>query len=106
MFKQVYLYDGTAILLEAITKYTNEGEPIETFNYPKEYTEIQPQDGLYLPIHFDGTEWIGSKKEDFEYVNPPLLDEESMPIAEIQSIVEDLLLQMLDLQMNNVSKEA
>lgn len=71
MFKQVYLYDGTAVLLESVTQYTDEGEPIETFTYPKEYTELQPVDGLYQPIFFDGKKWVGTKKEVWEAANPP-----------------------------------
>ena len=145
MFKQVYLYDGTAVLLESVTKYRLENgeiindvpapttvekeidviseetgevtketitvyedapyEEIEIFNYPEEYTETKPEDGLYQPIFFDREKWIGSPGEDWESVNPPLV-EESISIVEMQSIVEDLLLQMLGLQMSNSSKEA
>lgn len=146
MFKQVYLYDGTAELIESITKYKLENgeivdevpaliavdkeidvvneetdeitketitvyedvpyEEIEIFDYPKEYTEIPPKDGLYQPIFFDGKKWIGSSREAWEAANPPEeSDVESMSIADMQNIVEDLLLQMLDLQMSNGSKE-
>ena len=101
MFKQIWLYDGTPILLESIQKYQLEDgtivddvpkdiekeveidgetiieyqqvlyEVINVFDYPKEYTEIQTPDGLYQPIFFDGKKWIGTKKEDWETANPP-----------------------------------
>ena len=110
MFKQIYSYDGTSVLLESVTKYklgngeivdgvpapievekeidvvsedtdeiTKETivvyedvpyEEIEVFNYPKEYTEIQPKDGLYQPIFFNGKKWIGAKQADWEAANP------------------------------------
>ena len=100
MFKQVYLYDGTAVLLESVTQYTDEGEPIETFSYPKEYTELQPVDGLYQPIFFDGEKWIGTKKEVWEAANPPEPTEnQSISNEEVQHLIEDLTLQLLSLQI-------
>ncbi|WOZ56247.1 tail fiber protein [Brochothrix phage BtpYZU03] len=101
MFKQIWLYDGTPILLEGIQKYQLEDgtvvddvpkdiekeveidgetiieyqqapyEVVTVFDYPKEYTELQPEDGLYQPIFFDGEKWIGTKKEVWEAANPP-----------------------------------
>lgn len=140
MFKQVYLYDGTAVLLESVTKYKLENgeivdeapapigiekevdvtseetdeitketimvyedvqlEEIEIFDYPEEYTELQPRDGLYQPIFFDGEKWIGTKKEDWEVANPPE-PTENQPISneEMQHLIEDLTLQLLSLQI-------
>lgn len=93
MFKQVFLYDGAAVLLESVTQYTGEGEPIETFSYPKEYTELQPEDGLYQPIFFDGEKWVGTKKEVWEAANPP---EEN---TEVGVNVEDVILMNEELLM-------
>lgn len=94
MFKQVYLYDGTAVLLESVTQYTDEGKPIETFSYPKEYTELQPVDGLYQPIFFDGEKWVGTKKEDWEAANPA--DENVGPGVNVEDVIlmnEELLME-------------
>lgn len=63
-YKQIYLYDGTPYLLQ----YTDEGEG----NYPVEdWTDIAPPEGLYQPIHFDGEQWIGTPKEQWEAGRPP-----------------------------------
>lgn len=138
MFKQVYLYDGTAILLESVTKYKLENgeivdetpaqieiekevdviseetdeitketiivyedvpyEEIEIFDYPKEYTELQPEDGLYQPIFFDGKKWIGSSREDWEAANPP---EENVDVGvNIEDVIlmnEELLMETAEL---------
>lgn len=97
MFKQVYLYDGTAVLLESITKYNDEEEPIEIFEYPKEYTEIQPRDGLYQPIVFNGEKWIGTKKEDWEAANPPENTEVGVNIEDVVLMNEELLMETVGL---------
>lgn len=62
MFKQVYLFDGTPYLA-----YLNdEGEYV----YPKdEYTEVAPPEGIYQPFYYDGNEWIGTSKEEWELNN-------------------------------------
>ena len=93
MYKQVYLYDGTAVLLESVTQYTDEGEPIETFSYPKEYTELQPEDGLYQPIFFNGEKWVGTKKEDWESANPPENTEVGVNIEDVILMNEELLME-------------
>ena len=58
-FKQVYLYDGTPYLAFE----NEEGE----YQYPEEaWTETPPPDGIYSPFYFNGNEWIGSTKEEYE----------------------------------------
>lgn len=130
MFKQIWLYDGTPILLESIQKYQLEDgtivddvqkdiekeveidgetiieyqqapyEVVTVFDYPKEYTELQPEDGLYQPIFFDGEKWIGTKKEVWEAANPPEPTEnQSISNEEMQHLIEDLTLQLLSLQI-------
>lgn len=140
MYKQVYLYDGTTVLLESVTKYKLENgeivdeapapieiekevevvseetdeitretiavyedvqyEEIEIFEYPEEYTELQPEDGLYQPIFFDGKKWVGTKKGDWEAANPPEPTEnQSISNEEMQHLIEDLTLQLLSLQI-------
>ena len=145
MFKQVYLYDGTAILLESVTKYKLESgeivdeapaqieiekevdvtseetdeitketiivyedvpyEEIEIFDYPKEYTELQPEDGLYQPIFFDGKKWIGTKKEDWEAANPPEKSEGDSTVDDNQEVLEELILQVAALTNANKGDE-
>ena len=58
-FKQVFLYDGTPYLA-----FKNEdGE----YDYPEEaWTETPPPDGIYSPFYFNGNEWIGATKEEYE----------------------------------------
>ena len=60
--KVVYLYDGTPYLV-----YKNEeGE----YQYPNdEWTEVSPPEGIYSPFYFDGNEWIGTSKEEWELNN-------------------------------------
>ncbi|MBF0793817.1 hypothetical protein [Mammaliicoccus lentus] len=62
MFKQVYLYDGTPYLAFK----DEEGE----YQYPEEaWTETPPPDGIYSPFYFNGNEWIGTSKEEWELNN-------------------------------------
>ena len=63
MFKQVFLYDGTPYLA-----YLNsEGE----YDYPNdEWTEVAPPEGIYSPFYFNGNEWVGSTKEEYEATLP------------------------------------
>ncbi|WP_239704689.1 MULTISPECIES: hypothetical protein [unclassified Mammaliicoccus] len=92
MFKQVYLFDGTPYLA-----YLNdEGEYV----YPNdEYTEVAPPEGIYQPFYYDGNEWIGTSKEDWErnQSKPP-----------IEPKVLEMLVSQLQLQMmigNKKTKE-
>ena len=58
-FKQVYLYDGTPYLAFE----NEEGE----YQYPEEaWTEVAPHEGIYSPFYFNGNEWIGTTKEEYE----------------------------------------
>ncbi|MDW3871262.1 hypothetical protein [Staphylococcus saprophyticus] len=39
---------------------------IETDDFDTEtYTDVQPPNGLYQPIHFDGNEWIGTPYDEW-----------------------------------------
>ena len=60
--KIVYLYDGTPCLV-----YKDEdGE----YQYPDdEWTEVPPPEGIYSPFYFNGNEWIGTSKEEWELNN-------------------------------------
>ena len=62
-FKQVFLYDGTPYLAFA----NEDGE----YDYPNdEWTEVAPPEGIYSPFYFNGNEWIGSTKEEYEATLP------------------------------------
>ncbi|WP_426457040.1 hypothetical protein [Staphylococcus cohnii] len=58
-FKQVFLYDGTPYLA-----FRNEdGE----YDYPNdEWTEVAPPEGIYSPFYFNGNEWVGATREEWE----------------------------------------
>lgn len=60
MFKQIYnREDGKPKLIES----NEEG----VFNFDKfSYTDIAPTSDLYEPMYFDGNEWVGSTKEEYE----------------------------------------
>lgn len=61
--KIIYLYDGTPVLIKNEDDYPDES-----------WTETPPPEGIYQPYYFDGDEWIGTSKEDWEAMqnNPPL----------------------------------
>lgn len=63
MFKQVYLYDGTPYLAFA----NEDGE----YDYPEEaWTEVTPPEGIYSPFYFNGNEWVGATREEYEATLP------------------------------------
>jgi hypothetical protein len=95
MFKQVYLYDGTPYLAFK----NDEGE----YQYPNdEYTEVAPPEGIYQPFYFNGNEWIGSTKEEYEKELPK--EEMSQPstselmMASTQMQVAESSFQLKDTQ--------
>ena len=60
--KVVYLYDGTPCMVYK----DEEGE----YQYPNdEWTEVSPPEGIYSPFYFNGNEWIGTSKEEWELNN-------------------------------------
>ena len=84
-FKQVYLYDGTPFLA-----FVNEdGE----YDYPKdEWTETPPPEGIYSPFYFNGNEWVGATKEEWE--SNKVDEEENVPstndLLKAQLLANDL----------------
>ncbi|WP_195212728.1 hypothetical protein [Staphylococcus epidermidis] len=78
----------------------SDGAPklIETGIFDTEqYTEIQPPNGLYQPIHFDGKEWIGTPYEEW-IANHPKPDEVEEIPDEKDEIIADLSIQLLEAQ--------
>lgn len=63
----------------------------------EQYTEVQPPNGLYQPIHFDGKEWIGTPYEEW-IANHPKPDEVEEIPDEKDEIIADLSIQLLEAQ--------
>ena len=85
MFKQIYnREDGKPKLIES----NSEG----VFNFDKFiYTDIAPTSDLYEPMYFDGSEWVGSSKEEYE---------ESLPKEEIpQPSASELMMASTQMQV-------
>lgn len=95
--KIVYLYDGTPFIVQV----NNEGE----FIYPNdEYTEVAPPEGIYQPFYYDGNEWIGTSKEDWEaqqekppiepseydFLNAQLISNDIEHNAKIEALQQDI----------------
>ena len=94
-FKQVYLYDGTPYLAFK----NEEGE----YQYPEEsWTEVAPPDGIYSPFYFNGNEWIGSTKEEYEESLPkeetPKPSASELMMASTQMQVAESSFQLRDTQ--------
>ena len=94
-FKQVYLYDGTPYLAFA----NEDGE----YDYPEEaWTEVTPPDGIYSPFYFNGNEWIGSTKEEYEESLPkeetPQPSASELMMASTQMQVAESSFQLRDTQ--------
>lgn len=92
--KIVYLYDGTPFIVEL----NDEGEYV----YPNdEYTEVPPPEGIYQPFYYDGNEWIGTSKEDWELNNitDPTPDDLKLMVSNLQK-----QLVMSNLNMSKMSQ--
>ena len=86
----------------------SDGAPklIETGIFDTEqYTEIQPPNGLYQPIHFDGKEWIGTPYEEWkkQQVEVPKQDTE----VHKNQIISELSLELIRTQeeLSDVRKD-
>lgn len=92
--KIVYLYDGTPFIAEI----NEDGE----YNYPNdEYTDVPPPEGIYQPFYYDGNEWIGTSKEDWELNNitEPTPDDLKLMVSNLQK-----QLVMSNLNMSKMSQ--
>ncbi|QYG30982.1 hypothetical protein K0O13_13205 [Mammaliicoccus sciuri] len=92
--KIVYLFDGTPFIVEL----NEEGEYI----YPNdEYTEVAPPEGIYQPFYYDGNEWIGTSKEEWELNNitEPTPNELKLMVSNLQK-----QLVMSNLNMSKMSQ--
>lgn len=87
--KIVYLLDGTPFIAEV----NEEGEYV----YPNdEWTEVPPPEGIYQPFYYDGNEWIGSTREEWESnqeevpTQPDEIEKLKQRISELENKVEEL----------------
>lgn len=92
--KVVYLYDGTPYMV-----YKDEdGE----YQYPNdEWTEVSPPEGIYSPFYFNGNEWIGASKEEWELNNitDPTPNDSKLMVSNLQK-----QLVMSNLNMSKMSQ--
>ena len=97
MFKQVFLYDGTPYLAFV----NDEGE----YDYPEEsWTEVAPPDGIYSPFYFNGNEWIGATKEEYEESLPK--EETPQPSAsELMMASTQMQVAESSFQLRNTQKQ-
>ena len=92
--KIVYLYDGTPYMVYK----DEEGE----YQYPNdEWTEVPPPEGIYSPFYFNGNEWIGTSKEEWELNNitEPTPDDLKLMVSNLQK-----QLVMSNLNMSKMSQ--
>ena len=107
--KVVYLYDGTPYLAFV----NDEGE----YDYPEEeWTEVAPPEGIYSPFYFNGNEWIGSTKEEYEKSLPKgektqpstselMMASTQMQVAESSFQLRDTQKQLAQSILENVEKD-
>ena len=92
--KIVYLYDGTPYMVYK----DEEGE----YQYPDdEWTEVSPPEGIYSPFYFNGNEWVGTSKEEWELNNitKPTPDDLKLMVSNLQK-----QLVMSNLNMSKMSQ--
>lgn len=85
MYKQIFKKeDGTPALIEN-----------DEYN-PDIYTDVQPPNGLYQPIHYDGNQWIGTPYEEWLKQQPKVEIEELPDDKDV--LIADLTLQLMETQ--------
>lgn len=92
--KIVYLYNGTPYMVYK----DEEGE----YQYPNdEWTEVSPPEGIYSPFYFNGNEWVGTSKEEWELNNitNPTPNELKLMVSNLQK-----QLVMSNLNMSKMSQ--
>lgn len=62
-----------------------------------QYTDIQPPNGLYEPIYFNGREWIGTSYVEWQKSKPKDEVIETLP-DEKDEIIANLSIQLLEAQ--------
>lgn len=95
--KIVYLYDGTPYMVYK----DEEGE----YQYPDdEWTEVSPPEGIYSPFYFNGNEWIGTSKEEWELNNitNPTPNDLKLMVSNLQ---KQLVMSQVNMTQTNDIKE-
>lgn len=70
------------------------------------YTEIQPPNDIYEPMHFNGSEWIGTPYEEWK-MKQELVEPNPTEIDEKDTVIAELSLELLKTQeeLNDVRKD-
>lgn len=70
------------------------------------YTEIQPPNDIYEPMHFDGSEWIGTPYEEWKK-KQEIVEPKPTEIDEKDTVIAELSLELLKTQeeLNDVRKD-
>lgn len=90
MYKQIFdKTDGTPKLIETNVFDT------------EQFTDVQPPNGLYQPIHFDGEKWIGTQYDEW-VKHQPKEDVEAIP-DEKDEIIATLSIQLLQTETKILS---
>lgn len=117
MYKQIYTYNGIPYLV-MVDEYNVPFESeLKKYNI-EEFTDVQPESGLYWPVEFDEKEqvWLGSDKpeiSDETVKNEEIeLTPQEMMIAETQVAVAESTHQLKETQkmlaqtlLDNAEKE-
>ena len=93
--KIIYLYDGTPVLIQKEDDYPNES-----------WTETPPPEGIYQPFYYDGNEWIGTSKEEWEHNNitDPTPDDLKLMVSNLQKQLVMSNLNMSKMSQVNVTQ--
>lgn len=77
------------------------------YDIPSNATDIQPKNGLYTPIKFDGEKWIGTPKEKWEKENlvednqdvPPTQNNDVGTDEELRKMFASMQIQLVQANM-------
>ena len=86
----VYEFDPTKDIVYTGTNYIPQGAVLAS-----NQTFVKPADGLYQPMRFNGTTWIGTPKEEWESAHPaPKMEPSASQIAQANTLKDVAQLQV------------
>lgn len=86
----VYEFDPTKDNVYTGTNYIPQGAVLAS-----NQTFVKPADGLYQPMRFNGTTWIGTPKEEWESAHPaPKMEPSASQIAQANTLKDVAQLQV------------
>lgn len=86
----VYEFDTTKDNVYTGTSYIPQGAVLAS-----NQTFVKPADGLYQPMRFNGTTWIGTPKEEWESAHPaPKMEPSASQIAQANTLKDVAQLQV------------